>query len=151
MSSVEQDDSRDQVHRGQEISSELVIARSDTTVMLDFVPETLGKIALAVERKIAVAPLLSVFPWRDHWSDCSLIEDVDQRIGIVSLVADESARIGSFEQRFRGGQIMRLPRCQHQVERIAQGIDEHVDFGAQSSARFADGLCAVFFRAPALC
>jgi sulfur transfer protein SufE len=46
---------------------------------------------------------------------------------------------------------MRLPGCQHQVERIAQGIDEHVNFGAQSSARFADGLRAVFFRAPALC
>jgi hypothetical protein len=46
---------------------------------------------------------------------------------------------------------MSLPRRQHQIERITQGIDEHVDFGAQSSARFADGLRAVFFRAPALC
>jgi hypothetical protein len=25
---------------------------------------------------------------------------------------------------------MGLPRRQHQVERITQGIDEHVDFGA---------------------
>lgn len=139
------------MHRGQEVLSELVIARSDTAVMLDFVPEALGEIALAVERKIAVAPLLSVFPWRDHWSDCSPMEHADQRIGVVSLVADKGARIGGFEQRFRSGQIMRLPRCQHQVERIAQGIDEHVDFGAQSSTRFADGLRAVFFRAPALC
>jgi hypothetical protein len=48
-------------------------------------------------------------------------------------------------------QIMRLARHQHQVERIAQSINEHVNFGAQSSARFADGLRAVFFRAPALC
>ena len=139
------------MHRGEEISSELVIARGDTTVMLDFVPEALGEIALAVERKIAVAPLLSVFPWGDHWSDGSPSERVDQRVGVVSLVADKSAWIGSFEQRFRGSQIMRLPWCQHQIERIAQGIDEHVDLGAQSSARFSDGLRAVFFRAPALC
>ena len=119
--------------------------------MLDFVPETLGEITLAVERKIAVSPLLTVFPWRDHWSDGSAIEHVDQRIRVVSLVTDKSTRIGSFEQRFRGRQIMRLPWRQHQVERIAQSIDEHVDFGAQSSARFADRLRAVFFRAPALC
>jgi hypothetical protein len=81
----------------RKIASELVIAGSDTPVMLDFVPEALGEIALAVERKIAVAPLLSVFPRRNHWSDSSLIEEVDQRIGVVSLVANESAPIGSFE------------------------------------------------------
>jgi hypothetical protein len=46
---------------------------------------------------------------------------------------------------------MCLPRCQHKVKRIAQGIDKHMDFCAQSSARFADRLRAVFFRAPALC
>src|SRR5438876_4232624 len=62
LSSVEQDDSRDQVHRGKKISSEFIISRGDPSVMLDFVPETLGEITLAVERKIAVAPLLSVFP-----------------------------------------------------------------------------------------
>lgn len=139
------------MYRGQEIPSELVITRGDTAVMLDSVPEALGEITLAVERKIAVALLLSVFPWRDHWGYGSPSERVDQRIGVVGLIADKSARIGSFEERFCGSQIMRLSRCQHQVEGIAQGVDEHVDLGAQSSARFADGLRAVFFRAPALC
>jgi hypothetical protein len=35
--------------------------------------------------------------------------------------------------------------------RISQGIDKGMDFGGQSAARSADGLFAVFFRAPALC
>jgi hypothetical protein len=39
----------------------------------------------------------------------------------------------------------------HQLDGIAQGIDERVNFGAQSAARSADRLLAVFFRAPALC
>ena len=94
---------------------------------------------------------LTVFLWWDHWSDCPLIECVDQRIGVVSLVADERTRIGIFEQRLRASQVMVLPWRQHQVARITQGIDERVDFGGQSSARSADGLRAVFFRAPALC
>jgi hypothetical protein len=29
---------------------------------------------------------------------------------------------------------MILPRCQHQVARITQGIDERVDFGGQPAA-----------------
>jgi hypothetical protein len=40
---------------------------------------------------------------------------------------------------------------EHQVDGIAERIDECVDFGGQSAARAADRLFAVFFRAPALC
>ena len=119
--------------------------------MLDFVEEPLDEIAFAIEREIAVPLYLAVGLWRDHWSDCPLIERADQRIGVVSLVADERTRVGAFEQRLRAGQVMILPRRQHQVDRIPQGVDECVDFGGQSSARSADGLRAVFFRAPALC
>jgi hypothetical protein len=39
----------------------------------------------------------------------------------------------------------------HQLDGIAQDIDERVNFGAQSAARPADRLIAVFLRAPALC
>jgi hypothetical protein len=39
----------------------------------------------------------------------------------------------------------------HQLDGIAQSIDERVNFGAQSAARSADRLLAVFLRAPALC
>ena len=45
---------------------------------------------------------------------------------------------------------MILPRRQHQAERIAQGINQHVNFGGQSSARSADGLRAVFSRTGAV-
>ena len=37
--SVEQDDSRDQLDGGENISSEFVVARGDSSVMLDFVEE----------------------------------------------------------------------------------------------------------------
>jgi hypothetical protein len=44
-----------------------------------------------------------------------------------------------------------LPRCEPDIDGIAEGIDQDVDFGGQSAARPADRLLAVFFRAPALC
>ena len=119
--------------------------------MLDFVEEAFDEIALTIKREITIALHFAVGLWRDHWNDCPPIERVDLRIGVVSPVADEGARISSLEQRLRAGEIMVLSRRQHQAEGIAQGIDERVDFGGQSSARSADGLRAVFFRAPALC
>ena len=137
--------------RGKKILIELIIARGDAPVVLDFVEEALDEIALAVEREIAVTLDLAIGLWRDHWSDCPLIECIDQRIGIVSLVGEERARISIFEQWLGASQIMVLSWRQHQVAGITQGIGERVNFGAQSSARSANRLRAVFFRAPALC
>jgi hypothetical protein len=38
-------------------------------------------------------------------------------------------RIGAIDQWLRAGQIVGLPRREHQRDRIAKGIDEGVDFG----------------------
>ena len=71
---------------------------------------------------------------------------------ITSLIIIVSpAGIGIFQQRFCTSQIVILARRQHQVDRIAQGIDEGMDLGGQSPAGSPDRLRAVFFTAPALC
>jgi hypothetical protein len=46
---------------------------------------------------------------------------------------------------------MRLARREHQFDRVAESIDECMNFSGQSATRSADRLRAVFFRAPALC
>jgi hypothetical protein len=46
---------------------------------------------------------------------------------------------------------MSLTRCEHQLDGIAEGVDERMDLCGQSAARSADRLRAIFFRAPALC
>jgi len=49
-------------------------------------------------------------------------------------------------------QIMGLAAAQHERDRVAQSIDERVNFGAQSTAGSPDGLIATgFFLAPTLC
>jgi hypothetical protein len=48
--------------------------------------------------------------------------------------------------------IMRLPTGQEEAQRIAEGINQRMDFGTQSAARSPDRLVlASFFFAPALC
>src|SRR5229473_2954863 len=58
--------------------------------------------------------------------------------------------VGVLDQRLRASQIMSLAWREHQLDGIAQGVDERVNFGGQSAARSADRLWAVFF-APRRC
>jgi len=119
--------------------------------MLDFVEEALDEVAFAIEHEVALAGRLPVGSGRNDRGDGSLLEGVDQGIGIIGLVADQGPWVGVLQQRGCPGQVVVLPRCQPQVGRIAQGIDKGMDLGAQSPAGAPDRLRAVFFTAPALC
>jgi hypothetical protein len=48
--------------------------------------------------------------------------------------------------------VVDLSACEAERQRVAQGVDDHMDFGGQTAARAAYGLVeAPFLRAPALC
>ena len=66
-------------------------------------------------------------------------------------VGDQGAGIDGFDERLSASRIVILARAEHHLDRIAEGVDEHVNLGGQSAAGSADGLRAVFFWAPALC
>ena len=119
--------------------------------MLEFIKEALDEVTFAVEREIAQALDFAVDFRRDDRSDRPLVQGVDERIGVEGLVGDQGIGIAGLNQFLCASQIVGLARGEHQVDRIAESIDERVDFGCQSAARAADRLLAVFFRAPALC
>ena len=119
--------------------------------MLEHVEETLDEIAFAVESEIARARGFSVgFGWDDR-GDRSIVEGGDEGVGVEGLVGDQSAGIDGFDQRFGTREIVILARAEHHLDRIAEGVDEGVNFGGQSSTRSADRLRIIFFWAPALC
>jgi hypothetical protein len=66
----------------------------------------------------------------------------------ASLVAKQGTRIDTVDQSLCASQIVGLPRRKHQFDRIAQGIDERMDFGRQSSAGSADRLFATCTKRP---
>jgi hypothetical protein len=149
--SVEQDASAGQLNSCEEISGEFVVACGDGTKVLEFIEEPLDEVTFAIEREVTRSWGLAVGLWRDHWSDCPLGQRADQLIRVVGLVGDQGIRVGGVNERLGASQIVSLPGCKHQVDGIAQSIDERVDFGGQSAAGSADRLRAIFFRAPALC
>lgn len=151
MSSVDQDHSGGELNSGEEISGEFVVACGDSAKVLELVEEAFDEIAFAVACEVAVALGLAIGLGRDHGGDLAPVERVDQRIGVVSLVADQCPWIGAIDQRFCASQIVGLPWREHHRDRVAKSIDERVDLGRQPAAGSADRLFAVFFRAPALC
>src|SRR3984893_1435837 len=151
LSSVEKDDSREQLNCGEKICRQFVVSGRDGAKVLNLVEEALDEIALAVKREIAVPFGLAVGFWWDDRRNFPLREAIDEGISIVGLVCDQGFRIGVFNQILGASQIMDLSCREHQVGGIAQGVDESMDFRGQSAARSADRLVAVFFWAPALC
>ena len=151
MSSVEKNDSAGQLNAGEEISGQFVVACGDSSKVLELVEEALDEIALTVEDKITSPRRLAVGFRRNHGGDFALGERIEQRVGVVRLVANQSLWISLLKQRLCASQIVRLPRREHHIDGIAEGIDKGVNFSGQSAAGSADRLLAVFFRAPALC
>src|SRR5271165_3006820 len=87
----------------------------------------------------------------DDGDDRSIVEGGDEGVGVERLVGDQSAGIDGFDERLSASQIVILARAEHHLDRIAEGVDQRVNFGGQSAAGSADGLRTVFFWAPALC
>jgi hypothetical protein len=128
--SVEEDDSAGYVNSCEKISGKFVVACCNSSKVLEFIEEPLDEIALAVEREVTRPWGLAVGLWWDHGSDSPVGQPVDQVVSIVGLVADQSIRVGVLDQRLRAGQIVSLAWCQHQVDGIAQSIDQSVDLGS---------------------
>jgi hypothetical protein len=139
------------VDTGEKISREFVIACRDGAKVLEFVEEALDEITLAIQSKIAGQWARAAGVGRNHRSDLSLGEGLDEGVGIVCLVGNERPWIGMLEQRLAAGEIVVLARGENELDGIAESIDECMNFCAQSAATSPDRLRAVFFLAPALC
>ena len=97
--------------------------------VLEFIKEALDEVSFAVEREIASPWCFAISFWRNYRGDSSSRESVDQRISVVSFIAEQGIWIGAVYQLLGASQIMGLSRREHQFDGIAQSIDERVDFG----------------------
>jgi hypothetical protein len=137
---------------GEEIARGFFVAGCDASELFDELKETLDEVALGVKGEVAIASDLAVRLWRDDRLDRSHFEALDEGAGVITLVAEEG-----FGLRFRGegfslGDVVDLAAGEAERQRVAQGVDDHMDLGGQAAARAAYGLIdPPFLRAPALC
>ena len=73
-------------------------------------------------------------------------------IGVISFVAEQGFGLDKRQQCVGLRDVMDLPTREAERQRIAQGIDDHMDFRREPAARAAYGLIETpFLWAPAEC
>ena len=82
----------------EKISGELVVTCCDSAEVLEFVEEALDEVALAIEDEITRQWKRAAGMGRNDRGDLPLGEDVDEGIGVVCFVANQSRWIGIGEQ-----------------------------------------------------
>jgi len=98
-----------------------------------------------VERLIELAGRCSVLPRRDHSGFPGTRERFENTlIGIIGLVGDQHLGGHLRQQRVGADQIIGLSWGQQEAQRVAERVDQSVDFGAQSALAAADHLIVIF-------
>jgi hypothetical protein len=137
---------------GEEIARGFFVASRDASELFDELKETLDEVALGVEGEVAIASDLAVRLWRDDRLNGSHFEAPDEGVGVIALVAKEGFGLRFSREGFSLGDIVDLAAGEAERQRVAQGVDDHMDLGGQAAARAAYGLVDTpFLRAPALC
>ena len=137
---------------GEEIARGFFVAGRDASELFDELKETLDEVALGVEGGVAIASDLAVRLWRDNRLDGSHFEALDEGVGVITLVAEEGFGLHFSGEGFSLCDVVDLAASKTQRQRIAQGVDDHMDLGGRAAARAAYGLVGTpFLRAPALC
>ena len=137
---------------GEEIARSFFVAGGDASELFDELKETLDQIAFGVEGEVAIAFDLAVRLWRDDRLDGSHFEALDEGVGVITLVAEEGFGLHFSREGFSLGDVVDLSARQAERQRVAQGVDDHMDLGGRAAARATYGLVdPPFLRAPALC
>ena len=131
----------------EEVSSGLVIAGGNRPVLLELTIEVLHEVARLVQFLVVEAVNLSIALGRnDELFSCRKQRLDDALIGIKSLVRQQGVGLHLGQKHVGTLQIMSLPRSQEEGQRIPEGVDHGMDFGAQSAFAAPDRLVfAVFF------
>jgi hypothetical protein len=78
----------------RKISGDLIVACGDGAEVLEQIEEPLDQIALAIEREVASPLDLSIVLGWNHRTDSPLGENFDERIGVISFVANQGLWVG---------------------------------------------------------
>ena len=112
---------------GKESVGELIVAGGESAVLLELVEEALDEIALTVEGEIGFARLATIGFRGDDGCDATLLERLDQRVGVITLIGEKGFGLDLVEQRHRLRDIGRLARRERQRHGVAERIDNGVD------------------------
>ena len=122
----------------QEGSGELVVSRGDASEVLDAVEKAFDQIAALVEMLVEIPRIEPVGARRYNRFAALSLNQFDEGIRVVSLVGHDVQSRLIRDQRSGMLDVGHLASRENDAQRIAQGVDGHVQFGGQSAPRTAD-------------
>ena len=153
MSSIKPDDSSSEIDGTQKVSASLIVACGNGSILLEFGKEVLNQVARFVQYLVILTQVFTIRAW---WNDDGLALRLQRLkhslIGIIALIPQYRISHDGGQQLVSAIQVTGLSGCEVKAERIAQCIDDGMNFGAQSTFAATNrfGLCLPPF-APALC
>ena len=138
---------------GEEVALSLVVACGDGAKLFEPGEEVFDQMPCFVEVLIiAAGPLAGALRWGTHLLSRRRDRIDHPFVGVEGFVGDQHVGLHRRDQVVGADEIMCLASGQMEADRIAKGINQGVDLGAQSATRASDGLVlADFFFAPAPC
>lgn len=140
------------MQEGSESIGKLVVSRSDAPELFDPIKETFDKMASFVTMPVDVSLGFTVAARRNIRLSLTRSDCLNESVAVVPFIRRDCCSRDFCNQGSPLCYVSNLSSSQDQANRISQGIDASMNFGAQSSTRSPDRLIAsVFLRAPAEC
>ncbi len=136
---------------GFEAVGEFFVSCGDSAELFDAAEEALDEIATFVVVAIVRSLMRAIGFRRNHRSGASVLDESDQRIGIVGFIGCDPLSGHILQQGLGLWEVRGLSRSDAEARQLAQTLNQRVDFGAQSASGTTQCLIAFFGGAPAAC
>jgi hypothetical protein len=113
---------------GRVVSGSLVITRRQTAELLEFREPIFKRMPGFVQESIVGCGVLPTWVRRDHGFRAHLGDDLPDRVPVLGSVSKHIHGLPSAKQSRRRFAFMRLTGRQNEVQRIAMGIGDYVNF-----------------------
>ena len=114
----------------------LLEAREDTPIVFDLAKEAFDQMPLLIDMAVVFPRLGAVLAGRDHCRGTACPYRSYERIGIVALIRNHGL-VG--QQRLGLRDVRRLPARKLEVQRVAQGIGQRLNLGAEAASGAPQG------------
>ncbi len=139
------------MNKSKEVAARLLVSGRNSTILLDQVDEPLDLLPFLVQMLVIITRHLPVLLRGDDRLGPLPFRRLHHGIAVVRLIEDVGIRLMTCNQRLGLGDVGLLTRRQDELDGVAQGVDDDVDFGTETAPRATKGLIALPPFFPAAC
>jgi len=126
--------------QGFEALISLACAHGDAFELFEFAEEVFDEMPPFVHFQIDVDGVEPLRHLRDDHFCSALIELLDDPVGVVSFVTEQSVELDAFDERGHTDGVIAVSRQQNEAHEVAQGIAKREDLGCPATLGLAYGL-----------